>query len=136
MKTLMTCTILLIAAMAYGQQNTLRIKFTDFAKQRGEFMVAVYTKDSFMKKPLSAKSVPVDDETITVKFKGLSDGTYAVAAFQDLNGNSQMDFKENGRADEAYGLSTNPTLKGRPQWQDTKFSISKNEKHLHIQMKE
>lgn len=56
-------------------------------------------------------------------FRDVPPGTYAVAAFQDTNGNGQLDRTGLGLPLEPYGLSNDAGRRGRPDFRDAAFSL-------------
>src|SRR5262245_61492436 len=66
-------------------------------------------------KAIRQQSVEIDAETMSaqVTFKDLPQGTYAVSALHDENGNGKMDKNFLGIPKEGYGASNNPKKKRR-----------------------
>ena len=62
-------------------------------------------------------------------------GSYAVAIFQDQNGNSELDRTFIGIAKEAVGTSNNPQRRfGPPKWKAARISITDEVTELKIQL--
>jgi uncharacterized protein (DUF2141 family) len=62
--------------------------------------------------------------SVTCRFTGLADGTYAIAASHDLNGNKAVDTNFMGIPTEAWGVSNNvrPTLRA-PRFEEAAFRV-------------
>jgi uncharacterized protein (DUF2141 family) len=56
-------------------------------------------------------------------FRDVPEGTYAVVAFQDENGNGKVDRNFLGIPTEKIGFSNNPSLWGAPRFSDSKFVL-------------
>lgn len=93
----------------------------------GHLYVAIYTKNDYMKKAQMGFKVDVTDSTMEFDVDGLKSGTYAIALFQDLNGNSKLDTGIFGIPTEKYGFSNNAKgFMGSPSFKKAKFSFPKN----------
>ena len=92
----------------------------------GDLLIGVYDESGYKMKhgvPVAGRSVHARSSTITVTFENLPPGTYAVKAFQDLNGNGNFDVGVRGI--EPYGFSTDPPVTvGLPQFDDVKFTLT------------
>jgi len=73
------------------------------------------------------KKVLVKSSTETVVFENLDAGWYAIAVFQDLNGNDSLDTRKFKIPAEPFGFSNNALAKFRPPWfKDARFYIEEN----------
>jgi uncharacterized protein (DUF2141 family) len=72
-----------------------------------------------------AKAPPLANKAIFL-FKGLRDGTYAVAMVHDENGNGELDTNILGIPVEGLGVSNNPRLMGKPSFAEAQFTIKGN----------
>jgi uncharacterized protein (DUF2141 family) len=59
----------------------------------------------------------------TANFPGLNDGVYVVAMIHDENGNGSMDTNFLGIPAEGVGVSTNPSLTGKPRFDQAQFNL-------------
>ncbi|GJE40752.1 DUF2141 domain-containing protein [Methylobacterium persicinum] len=59
-----------------------------------------------------------------VSFRDVAPGVYAVAAFQDTNGNRQLDRTPLGLPLEPYGFSGDVGRRARPDFRSAAFSLS------------
>jgi uncharacterized protein (DUF2141 family) len=64
-------------------------------------------------------------------------GEYAVAVFQDVNGNGVLDQDFFGRPREPFGISGNPDCsKAPPKYEDAKFSVNKPATRVAIRIQQ
>ena len=64
-------------------------------------------------------------------------GEYAVAVFQDANGNGKLDTDFFGRPKEPFGISGNPDCsKAPPRYEDAKLSVSKTDTRVSIRIQQ
>lgn len=85
--------VMTMAAVASGA--TARVTFVNLPYAEGRLYVSVTQDD----KQLLAKAVEVDSGTVTVAFDSIpaGDAMIMMQAFQDLNGNGNLDFDGYGR---------------------------------------
>jgi len=134
MKTIILNLVILMSAFNLNAQVKEPVKklvklvvhINNIEEKSGTMNIALYSNETDFnnKKPLKAKHIKVDNDTIAVSFE-LPKGTYAILCFLDLNGNKKLDFN-NYVPDEPWGLSNNVSLMGPPTWQDTEFELSEN----------
>lgn len=86
-------------------------------------------------KPVQAKTVKVSGQTVQAVFD-VEPGTYALAIYQDVNGNGKIDKKMFGVPTEPYGFSNNirPKLSA-PSFDDCKVTVGESGKTITIQLK-
>jgi uncharacterized protein (DUF2141 family) len=75
---------------------------------QGLVLVALYDgAETFLKpgKHAAAQIASADAQGVTVVFRNLPDGRYALTAFHDENGNGKLDFNMTGSPVEALGFS-------------------------------
>ena len=66
---------------------------------------------------------PASADRILFTFRGVSAGTYAVAAYQDANGNGRLDRTGLGLPLEPYGFSGPVGRRTRPDFPEAAFSL-------------
>lgn len=115
-----------------AQNKTITASVMNVTSNEGKVSYALYTKDSFMKKPIKAKSSKIIQGKSTAVFKDVPVGEYAIVCYHDKNNNGKMDFQPNGMPIENYGASNNVMNFGPPQYEDAKFSIIDNNVSLEI----
>ena len=124
-------------SVSYAQDaekaNNITITINNIKNNNGHVVLSLHTADTFMKGAgiKSAKSEVVDG-TIKVTFENVEAGTYAIMALHDENDNNRMDYSENGRPKESYGMSNNPMSYGPPQYDAAKFELSNQDLEFDI----
>lgn len=113
-----------------GQESyNLELHFTGLETEgESTILIAVYNKtDNFLgdkpHKAFVAKTNGKSELNYTIE---LPKGTYAMAVFQDLNGNKILDKNMVGYPKEPFAFSNNaPANFGPPKWKDAVFTIEK-----------
>ena len=98
--------LLLTGSAARAQAQCLTLEVRDIDRVQGFLYVAVYSSpDNFLK-------------------KGLPKGTYALALFQDLNGNGTLDTGAFGIPQEPTGFSNDAQdVMGPPSFEECSFTV-------------
>jgi len=129
MKILITvgCWLLVVGLLAQTP-GQLTVTINNIKHVEGELYIAIYdNKDTFMDIDQTAfrEIIPVREETESVIFANVPEGKYAIAVFQDLNGNGELDKKGMGLPKEPFGFSNDARGKaGAPKYEKAKFSFS------------
>ena len=129
--TLLAATFLFAASLT-EQKRTITASVTNVTSDNGKVSFALYDKESFMKKPLQAKSSKIVKGVSTVTFENVAPGEYSVICFHDKNDNDKMDFQPNGMPMEDYGTSNNVMTFGPPQYENSKFTVTDKNVTLEI----
>lgn len=135
--TIFTCIVLFQSSEIISQEKllekkTITITVPSVSSEKGTVNYALYNKETFMLKPLQAKSTTIKNKKSIVVFEDVEPGEYAVVCFHDANSNKQMDFNERGMPIEDYGASNNATGFGPPQFNDSKFIVADKNVTLEI----
>lgn len=64
--------------------------------------------------------------TALFTFRDVAPGIYAVAAFEDLNGNGTLDRSQNGLPLEPYGFSNNAGRRSTPRFEQAAVSVTRD----------
>ncbi|WP_223034121.1 DUF2141 domain-containing protein [Hanstruepera marina] len=129
MKTLaLVITMTLTTILSYSQETyTLTVSVDNVLNNNGHVLVGLHTEDTFMKgKGIKNAKAEIHEGKISVTFKDVTPGTYAVMLLHDENDNERMDLEPNGMPMESYGMSNNPMLYGPPTFADAKFELTKD----------
>lgn len=139
MKTLILTIILAICNfMSQAQQKQgidLTITIDNVKNSTGFVLLGLHNQQTFMNKSVDAldkKQATIKNGEITVIFKNVVPGDYAVLAIHDENANNQMDFEPNGMPKEAYGMSNNDLSFGPPVFSNAKFTVADKNMSLNI----
>jgi uncharacterized protein (DUF2141 family) len=91
---------------------------------RGKVNVAVCDKARFLKQCAYSASAPAQAGETTVVVQDVPPGTWAVLAYQDENGNDQLDRNLIGIPKEPYGFSRDARGKfGPPSFEDAAIEV-------------
>ena len=81
---------------------------------------------------LKSGSIPVSSASLTWNISGLEPGQYALAVYQDLNNNGQLDLNFLGVPKEPYAFSGTGKLKWRPPNFETAAVYINRKTHIKI----
>jgi len=103
----------------------LKIVVTDIQVGKGNIVVEIYDNDKdFFKKPIAAKTVKATSQSLDFSFD-IPEGIYAVAVYQDINENKELDKGWFNIPTEPYGLSNNYRPRfSAPTFDDCKFKVA------------
>ncbi|MCM0084409.1 DUF2141 domain-containing protein [Geomonas sp. Red32] len=139
-KFLPCCLLLLAIAVPAAYAETLKVRIAGLKDSAGEVVVMVW-KDaagfpSDTKTAVAHKRVRVTGTAAEVTIGNLPRGVYAVAAYQDLNSNGEMDRSVFGWPVEPVGASRG--AKGRmgpPRFRDAAFELKEPVQEIEIKVK-
>ena len=102
---------------------TLEVRVSGVSAQ-GKVNVAVCDRERFLKQCAYNASAPAQAGETTVVVKGVPAGTWAVIAWQDENGNNELDRNLIGIPKEPYGFSRDARGKfGPPSFEDAAIEV-------------
>ena len=139
MKTIVTTLLLCISFMAVAQKSKktiqVNIEIEQVKSDKGFWMLAIYNKDSefLSMKPFHAKRQKVGENNNVVSLD-LPKGKYAIAVFQDLNDNKDLERNEKGMPIEPYSFSGANVfpLRGMPTFEKCMVKVNKKSKDFKI----
>lgn len=118
----------LLGAPAWAQKATLVVEIPQLAAAQGFLLVSVFRgPDGFPEDPDKAAAISSTSAlkgTNTITFEGLQPGEYAVAVAHDENANGEVDTNSFGLPTEPVGFSNDPSLFGKPTFEQTKFTVT------------
>lgn len=128
---------LLLCVVAISNAADLKVVIDDIVKDSGSVYIGVYDKDekfTLPDKEVKKALVPAGKTKIAGTFKNLPLGeSYAVFAYQDMNGNGVLDRDKLGNATEPIAFS-NQTKKGFQNYLRSCF-ILKNETTVELMLR-
>lgn len=136
MKTLATivlATLTTIGAWAQPAQKgsdsgsgiEIRVVIDNVPNDEGKVLISLHKQDTFMRgEGIQTLESTIDDGRVEFTFEGVANGTYAIIALHDTNGNQQMDYAPNGMPKESWGMSGNAMVMGPPSFDLAKFEVS------------
>ena len=121
----------LVSAVVFAQQNTLTVNMTGINSIKGKVYVYLYTSEEGfpieISKANSFEKAKVLSNRVTVYFKNLKPGTYAVSVYQDIDTNGKINQNFLGIPKEPVGVSNNAEgFMGPPKYEDAKFYLDTN----------
>ena len=128
------------STVVFAQQNTLTVNITGINSIKGNVYVYLYTsEDGFpikISKANGFKKAKVISNSVTVYFKNLKPGTYAVSVYQDIDTNGKINQNFLGIPKEPVSVSNNAKgFMGPPKYEDAKFYLDTS-KSIEIKLSE
>lgn len=108
--------LVLFGTAAPASAGELRATIRNVKPEQGRVMVGVYdTADGYAKsRRFVGQMLPAAGPEVTAVFAGLPAGRYAIAVYQDLNGNESLDRSILGMPTEPYGFSRDAIVRFGP----------------------
>ena len=127
------------AAEATASPATLEVNIYGLRSMKGNVLVCVTAIPRFFpdcgKDPKSFRATVPARDSAQVSFRGIAQGTYAVALVHDENGNNKMDMAI-FVPKEGFGFSRNPAIvTGPPKFKAAAFAIDAAEVSQRVKMK-
>ena|SRR5579859_1125183 len=120
------------------KENGLLVVTLSNIKKTGNIKAAVYRDgDDFPNDKYFAatESRKYDNGTCSIEFQSIPFGTYAIAIYQDVNGNSKLDKGMFGIPSEPFAFSNNFRPKfGGPDFDKCKFEFTSDGQQIKIEM--
>ena len=133
-----TLVVASIIATSQATAATLTVKIAGITEAVGSIGVQlVASADAYngKAKPSAAqKQAVTSTDPITMTFADLAPGTYAVLVMHDENGNGKLDSNMLGIPKEGYGFSNNPNVMRKPNFDETKFVVTADDKVIEIEI--
>jgi uncharacterized protein (DUF2141 family) len=131
-----------IGSQAQPIHRTLEIRFPDLPSCTSPVRVAVHAdaRQFSDQAPSAAEQIvipqPGNCRDLRVQFPSLPFGTYAVAAFQDRNGNGQLDRNMLGAPTEPWAVSNDarPALRS-PNFEEARFAFTQNGQSVTLRLR-
>jgi len=132
--------LLSVSAVVFAQQNTLTVNITGINSIKRNVYVYLYTSEEGfpieISKASGFKKFKVTKNSMTVYFKNLKSGTYAISVYQDIDTNGKINQNFLGIPKEPVGVSNNAEgFMVPPKYEDAKFNLNAN-KSIDIKLSE
>jgi uncharacterized protein (DUF2141 family) len=128
--------------------GTLTLNVTGLNSERGVVRLCIFSEkksntavypDCAAGAPIKTANAPIKGGQASVVFENLPDGVYAVSLFHDADGDGKISMKtllgvSTEIPREGIGVSNNPTLYGKPEFKQARFSVS-GQTSVNIAMK-
>jgi len=134
---ILTIALALTSVLGFSQEEdkgiTLTVTIDNVKNDTGKVMMSLHSSETFMKgNGIMDTETEIKDGKVTITFKNVKPGEYAIMALHDENENKRMDFQENGMPLESYGISNNVMSFGPPQYDDAKFKVEAKDLEMNI----
>ena len=134
---LITCLMTALIPVAGAHAATVTVTVGNVASGEGQVRVAVCTAATFLKPrcPYNGSAPAVEGET-EVRIEGIAPGSYALQAFHDANGNTDLDTNLLGLPEEGVGFSRDAPMRfGPPEFTDARVSIGDPARPLRLRLR-
>ena len=121
--------LVLLAAVAPAQDapqtGTLTVQVTGLESNDGSLRFVLFdSEENFLKQPLRAEIVEIENLGGTWTVADIPPGEYAVLVHHDVDGSGKMERHWYGNPKEPSGVSNNPPPRmGPPKYKDAKFEL-------------
>lgn len=114
----------------------LQVEVSGITQIKGEIVLSLFDqKGLWLRKAVLNSKVAATGEKVVLIFPGLAEGEYALSAFQDLNGNVNLDRNAIGIPSEPYGFSNDAAGNfGPPSFDDAKVKMDAQNKSIRIRL--
>ena len=117
--------------------HSIVVTVSDIKPSKGSIFIALYDVNNFLTTTYSLTKVVVAGKVTTqqITLPTVPTGTYAIAVYQDVNNNRQLDKNFVGLPVEPFGFSNNvrPVFSA-PSFGEVKFRHSNQATALHISL--
>ena len=137
---LMLLSFMSVQGKSFSQETRQVVKITNLKKIKGRLNIGWYKEAiTFTEndKTIYREKIEVNDQTeISVLFKNIPKGKYAIAVFLDENNNHKLDKNFLGIPKEKYGFSNNiiPTFRAAT-FEESSFELKQPETEIIIKLK-
>jgi uncharacterized protein (DUF2141 family) len=122
-----------LSAEGPAPATTVTVNVTGVKTSVGTVMASICEKKQFLASPCAySKAAPAQPGGVTVVFNDVAPGRYAVAAFQDLDGNGELKVTLTGPAEPA-GVSGPKTL--FPKFDKAAFDVGTESRTINVALK-
>lgn len=125
-KMIFACLSMLLCSLSVSAQK-LTITVQNITEHTGTLMIGVYDEQNYMKVTVASTEVKANANEVTATVTLPHAGKYAVAIFQDKNGNEKLDTNFMGIPNEPFGFSNIKSYPmGTPKFKNAALDIDKD----------
>ena len=124
--------------LAHAENATLTVTLKNVRDASGALRAGLYRDPATFRKEEKAVEVaqaPAATGEVTLSFRELLPGRYAIMAYHDENGDGQLNRRFGMFPTEGYGLSNNPQVSGPPAFEDSAFEVTAPETAIAIELR-
>lgn len=121
-----------------GDGSTLNVTLQNVRDASGTVRAGLYREPATFRKEDKAVEIAQASAApgaITLTFRNLPPGRYAIMAYHDENGDGQLNRRFGMFPTEGYGLSNNPQVAGPPAFDDSAFEVAAPETAITIDLR-
>ncbi len=112
---------------------TVTVVIENVLSDEGTVIGGLHTADTFMKGGgIMNADAPAAKGEVTLTFKNIQPGTFAIMVMHDANDNKRMDMDANGMPQENYGTSGQVNAFGPPSFENAKFDVTDENQEFRI----
>jgi len=119
-----TALVLWLSLASLAQAASIQVIVSGVTSAPGRVFVSLCANGFGERNCTVGQSAPASSGTIRFSFSDLEPGIYALAAFQDLNGNGVLDKTQNGLPLEPYGFSNGAGRSAAPRFEQAAVRVS------------
>ncbi len=113
----------------------LTVKVSNIDEDKGDVRVVIYDAANYLTHHASYTLVqPATPGTMSLTFKDLPAGEWAILAYHDANSNQDLDRNFLGIPTEQFGFSNNPGYSHKPSFEETRFAIADQGETVDIKL--
>jgi uncharacterized protein (DUF2141 family) len=115
------------AVATAAEESTLTVTLRNVRDASGALRAGLYHEPAAFRKEEKAAAivqVPAAPGEVTITFKDLPAGRYAIMAYHDENSDGTLNRRFGMFPSEGYGLSNNPQVAGPPAFDDSAFEVA------------
>lgn len=125
-----------------NKSGTIKLKVEGVVEGKGQVRIALeknkkdFESGDFEKPDYLSRVVDAKEESVRVVFPAVPYGTYAIKAFQDLDGDGKLKTGFMGAPEEPWAFSNDATgFMGPADFSDSKFELNAPELELTVHLK-
>ncbi|MBV1775422.1 DUF2141 domain-containing protein [Burkholderiaceae bacterium DAT-1] len=128
--------MLATAVCVQVQGAELQVEVKGVEEASGMVQVALFNSEgTWLNKRFTSMSASARKGTVSVTFKDIPMGDYAISVYHDVNGNGKLDSNFIGMPSEPYGFSNDAKgMFGPAKFEDAKFKVEGKETAIRINL--
>jgi uncharacterized protein (DUF2141 family) len=126
MARLMITALTAFAGSGLAEAAQLTVQVEGAEPRQGTVLIGVCSRSLDFSSCGLSQSVQQPDSSLVVVFPDIPEGAYAIAAFQDLNGNGNLDRDPRGLPREPYGFSNGTGRTAPPSFEAGRVVVQGN----------
>lgn len=138
MKFTLIAIIFTLLNVDLSAQCTLKVKVENIdVSKKGALKIGLFNESGFLQddKAIAGKYINISSNSMTIEFKQLKKGNYAIAVFHDHIQDKELTKNTFGYPIEPYAFSRNAKgFMGPPSFEDASIQLTEREKTITIKL--